>query len=80
MNSNHSNPTQIQRLLDYLDLHGSITPKEAIDELGIMRLASRISELRKSGYEIEGKMVKVPNRYGDSCRVKCYSLKGDSNG
>ena len=45
----HSNLTQNQRILDYLDSHGSITQLEALNELGIMRLASRISDLRKRG-------------------------------
>ena len=33
--------TQCERILDYIDRHGSISQTEAKDELGIMRLASR---------------------------------------
>lgn len=80
MSGNHSNPTQNQRILDYLDSHGSITQLEALRELGVFRLASRISDLRKLGYPIESKMVKVENRYGETCRVKRYSMIGDANG
>lgn len=71
----NSNPTQNQRILDYLDAHGSITQLEALKELGIMRLASRMSDLKRQGYEIESKMDVVHNRYGEKCRVKRYSLK-----
>jgi hypothetical protein len=70
----HSNLTQNQRLLDYLDIHGSVTQIEALNKLGIMRLASRVSDLRKKGYQIDGKMDTVTNRYGEKCRVKRYSI------
>ena len=76
----NSNPTQAQRVLDYMTNHGSITQFEALKDLGVMRLASRVSELRKNGHKIESKMVKVENRYGETCRVKRYSLKGETNG
>lgn len=71
----NSNPTQAERVLDYMNAHGSITQFEALKELSVMRLASRISELRKNGFEIVSQMVKVENRYGETCRVKRYSLK-----
>lgn len=71
----NSNPTQAQRILGYIENHGSITQLEALKDLGVFRLASRISELRKKGYKIESQMVKVENRYGETCRVKRYSLK-----
>ena len=76
----NSNPTQCQRVLDYMCEHGSVTQCEALKDLGVMRLASRISELRRNGHKIESQMVKVENRYGETCRVKRYFLKGDANG
>ena len=76
----NSNPTQAERILAYITEHGSITQLEALNDLGVLRLASRISELRKNGHKIESQMVKVENRYGEKCRVKRYSLRGDSNG
>ena len=42
-------------------------------DIGVMRLASRISDLRKDGYNIEGKMEAVENRYGEKCYIKRYS-------
>lgn len=70
----HSRPTQCSRLIRYMQDCGSITQMEAIQELGIMRLASRISELRKNGYEIEKRMIKGKNRYGESVSWASYSL------
>lgn len=72
--SEHSKPTQNQRILNYLDEFGSITQFEAMRDLGIMRLASRISDLRKQGYEIRGSTVGVKNRFGETCYIKKYSL------
>lgn len=68
----HSKPTQNQRILDYMDEFGGITQLEALRDLGVMRLASRISDLNRRGYRIDSEMVKVKNRYGETCRVKRY--------
>lgn len=69
-----SRPTQAQRIVDYMEKHGSITQLEALTECSVMRLASRITDLRRSGYEIESEMVTVQNRFGEKCRVKRYRL------
>lgn len=71
---NHKRPTQALRILGYMREFGSITQYEALADLGCMRLASRISELRTSGYAIKKQMIKVKNRYGESCSVAQYSL------
>lgn len=71
--------TQAQRVLDYMMEHGSITQLEAMNEIGVMRLASRISDLRKIGWPIEGKTEAVKNRYDETCHVKRYSLKVSDN-
>ena len=70
----NTNPTQCERVLDYMATNGSITALEAINDLGVLRLASRISNLKKDGYPIESEMVTVENRYGEKCRVKQYRL------
>lgn len=72
--TNNSNPTQCSRVLDYIQQHGSITQFDAMLHLGVMRLASRISELKKQGFEITCEWVDVTNRFGETCRVKKYSL------
>lgn len=65
---------QTVRVLDYMLEYGSITQLEAIRELGVMRLASRISDLKKQGVPIKSEMVTVHNRFEEPCRVKRYSL------
>jgi hypothetical protein len=65
--------TQAERVLDYIRDFGSITQLEALRDIGVMRLASRISDLRKDGYNIEGKTEAVENRYGEKCYIKRYS-------
>lgn len=71
---NNKRPTQALRILGYMQEFGSITQYEALTDLGCMRLASRISELRLNGYAINKRMIKVKNRYGESCSVAQYSL------
>ena len=67
--------TQINRLLAYMDEHKTITQIQALNDLGIMRLASRMSDLKQMGYPISKKMITVYNRYGEECRVAEYSLR-----
>ena len=67
-------PTQAARVLHFMARYGSITQLESLEELGVLRLASRISELKKAGWPIESQMVAVTNRYGEKCRVKKYFL------
>lgn len=70
----NSKPTQAERVLDYIREFGSITQLEALRDLGVMRLASRVSELKKNGYKIVGEKVSVANRWGEKCYIKRYSL------
>ncbi len=70
-------PTQNERILDYLDKKGSITANEAEDYLGIRRLASRITDLKRLGYVFESDWVEVKNRWGEKTRIKRYRLAGD---
>lgn len=53
--------TQNEAILDYIKKHGGITPLEAMQYLNIMRLASRIHDLKKLGVNIEGEMVTANN-------------------
>ena len=69
--------TQNERILEYLNKHGSITPIDAMIDLGVMRLASRISDLKNMGYRIESKMITVKNRFGEECKVAEYKLFSD---
>ena len=71
-------PTQNQRILEYIEQFGSITQIDALRDIGCMRLASRISDLRSMGYDIVSEIIPVKNRYGETCHPKRYSIKEDS--
>ena len=70
--------TQCERILRYIDEHGSITAKEAMNELGIMRLASRIADLKADGWEIDTTTECSMNRYGEKTHYAKYSMGGRS--
>lgn len=72
-------PTQNERILDYIDEFGSITQIEALRDIGVMRLASRISDLKRKGYNVISTKETVKNRYGEVTHIKRYSL-GEQNG
>ena len=67
--------TQCERIYRHLKDYGSITSLEAMQEYGIMRLASRISDLRKMGIPIESETVSSKNRYGEKTRFSKYYLR-----
>lgn len=69
-------PNQKERVLAYIKKHGSITQKQA-DKIAVKRLPSRIFDLREMGYTIVSDMVKVKNRYGETCRVARYRLAAE---
>ena len=65
--------TQNQKVLRHLKEKGGITPLDA-NGYGIMRLASRISDLRRMGYHIKSEMVQGVNRDGEKTRYAMYFL------
>lgn len=65
--------TQTEKILNYIEEHGSITARQAY-KMGIMRLASRISDLRVAGYRIKTENVKVKNRDGSHSHIAKYSF------
>lgn len=78
--SSNSKPTQAERVLAYIEKFGSITQYEALQDLGVMRLASRISELKKQGHPIKSEVVAVKNRFEEDCYIKRYSLAVAADG
>lgn len=66
--------TQNSRVLRHLRDYGSITSLEAMSEYGIMRLASRVCELRRQGYDIQSTMETGENRYGEKTSYTRYTL------
>ena len=67
--------TQNKMVIAYCRENGSITAKEAADDLGCMRLAARIADLEKEGYVFNRKKVESVNRYGGKVWFTRYSLK-----
>lgn len=66
--------TNCEMILQYILEHGSITDREAVIDLGVGRLASRICELRKDGYDIISEREKGKNRYGKITYYARYRL------
>lgn len=66
---------QRQRIIDYINQFGSITSKDAYDDLGITQLATRIKELKEQGYRFETKWESSKNRYGEKVDFKRYYLE-----
>ena len=64
-----------QMILDYIKIKGSITAADAVKDLGIMGLSSRISELKKLGYPISIKTEKGKNRYNKPVRYSRYYIR-----
>ena len=66
--------TQREAILWYISENGSITPMEAFSELGITKLATRISEMRRDGWDFNIEMVSTRNRYGKAVSYAKYSF------
>lgn len=66
--------TQCERILRHMKDHGSITSLEAVTEYGILRLASRINDLRAQGIAIVSETKAGKNRYGETTHYAVYRL------
>ena len=66
--------SQCQQVHDYIKQFGSITPLEAMRDLGIMRLGARIHDLKQLGFPIVSEMIEVETRFGTKTRVAQYSM------
>ena len=67
--------SQNDLVLEYCRAYGSITTLEAFRDLGITRLASRIHDLKKAGYEFERETISGRNRFGAKVHFMKYTLK-----
>ena len=64
---------QWKRVLEFIDRFGSITAWEAMKELGIMRLAARIFDIRsRHGIPIEMETVHTVNAFGEQIHYSRY--------
>lgn len=71
--------TQCEKVLEYIKKFGSITQLEALRDIGCMRLASRISDLRYQGIPIGRRIKTGKNRYGDEIHFAEYYLEEDNH-
>ena len=65
--------TQTQRIDRYIRDFGSITNRDAMNDLGIQCFTARISEMRKEGYSFVETWEHSKNRYGEPVSYKRYS-------
>ena len=66
--------TQKEKVMQYMKDFGSITQAQAFNDLGVYRLAARISDLRKDGILIKSETRFGRNRYGEKIYFSEYSL------
>ena len=70
--------SQVSKVLSYMLEGHTITPLEALDKFGAMRLSAIIMDIEKRiGYPPLRKRVKVKNRFGKDVYVAMYWLDGD---
>lgn len=67
--------TQGERIINYINTFGSISPMEAFMDLGITKLATRVSEMAAEGVEFVKKYEATTNRFGEKVHYMRYSLK-----
>lgn len=70
--------TQCERILQYMEDFGSINPMQAMQDLGVMRLAARVADLKKAGHKITRRTVAGRNRYGAPVVFAEYRLEENS--
>lgn len=70
-------PTQCDRILNYMTTHGRINDTIARDQFGVRRLASRICDLSRMGYRIEREDKTTLNRYGRKVAYREYWIGTD---
>ena len=69
---------QTELIIRHMRDYGSISSLTAMQEYGIMRLASRINDLRVQGYDIEVETQKGKNRYGEPTHYAVYKLREET--
>lgn len=76
MKSPDSQPTQNSAILSWLSSGRQLTPAEALQQFGCMRLGARVHELRRAGHAIRRELVPVGiTPRGQTVRVASYSLQ-----
>ena len=63
-----------ERVYSYMKEFGSITPLDAIRDLGYTRLACAIAEMKRDGHKIKTEIETGRNRWGKPTHYARYSL------
>ena len=71
---------QKNAILEYMREHGSISPLEALQEFGCLRLAARINDLKREGNRINRTMLHYTNAAGRRVAYAVYSLASVEEG
>jgi len=66
--------TQNDMVLDYIRRFGSITPLEALADLGCMRLGARVYDLKRLGHSIVSETEHSTNRFFQQVSYSRYKL------
>lgn len=66
--------TQNDMILRHLRAFGSISPKEALELYGCMRLGARIFELKRQGFDICAGRETARNRRGEKVTYARYYM------
>ena len=67
--------SQCDKVLRHLQTYGSLTSLEAVTEYGILRLASRINDLKRMGHKISSSTEVGENRFGEKTHYSVYKLE-----
>lgn len=70
--------SQEKQILRDLQTGIRLTSMDALSNYGCARLASRISQLRKEGFNIQREMIDVPTRNGRGAKIARYFMVPES--
>lgn len=72
---------QRQQVLSYIDQFNSISPLEALRDLGIMRLSARVWDIEHvDGIKLKKRMESAKNRYGKPISYARYYREVQNEG
>lgn len=67
--------SQNELLMAYLAQGHEVTQIDAINKLGIGRLAARVFEIKRKGFPVVVEMRKIKKANGEDARIAVYSMK-----
>lgn len=66
--------THADSILRHIQHYGSISPREALEYYGCMRLGARIYDLKRRGYHIVAEREEGLNQRGEKCHWARYRM------